>query len=435
MAEQGNEKEIFIIAIVLALGIILKKAYDELIKVDWHRVFVFSILIIGLIILLATPIVFIIKYKIKQKKKLKEEQENISRQAYYVNKTNEELDRLFGYVLDSGSTIRMIEKLEELRVFLDKIEGKNYHEFEEKIDHFFERYNQKYKVLLNKQKIEIEKQKNLEEKREQERKIFEKKVNELLEFKKKHNSSEAVPINHKYDSEVLREAHSIAVDYFRTKEKDEECRKEAIEYYKIYTIETKPIMSYYRGEMIYEQVRNKIKEGKINIKKIDGSLEKLEKNFYRAKDLDDNTRRQAIGLGYKYVRGNELDGKVSPGGFYINKTMERESDYHFYMKNLFAEINNKLKIEYCIENKRVDVSYIDTKFKIGIEIETGTNKTEQLIQKVQWLNKHFDKWIIVCTRKNLPKYNKYVDNKKSYCLTPKLAKEKLKELIATMKHQ
>ena len=92
-------------------------------------------------------------------------------------------------------------------------------------------------------------------------------------------------------------------------------------------------------------------------------------------------------------------------------------------------------MKYCIENKRVDVSYIDTKFKIGIEIETGTNKTEQLIQKVQWLNKHFDKWIIVCTRKNLPKYNKYVNNKKSYCLKPKRSKEKLKELTATMKHQ
>ena len=145
--------------------------------------------------------------------------------------------------------------------------------------------------------------------------------------------------------------------------------------------------------------------------------------------MPQDMKTRADAEGFSYVRGNELDGFVAAGGFYITKETQKESNKHFVTKYLFAELHPNMKVEYAKEGKRADVAYISRKFKLAIEIETGTNKLDQLATKIKWLNKHFDYWFFVCSRKHLSKYNKYVDGKKSFCLPPKRAKEKVLDLI------
>ena len=100
------------------------------------------------------------------------------------------------------------------------------------------------------------------------------------------------------------------------------------------------------------------------------------------------------------------------------------------MKYLFSEIDKEnSEVEYCINELRADVAFVYPKGKVAVEIETGNNKELQISKKVNWLNKNFDYWVFICSRKNLGKYRKYVDNKKSFCLTLKDADTKVQQLI------
>jgi len=187
----------------------------------------------------------------------------------------------------------------------------------------------------------------------------------------------------------------------------------------------------YEAKMIGQEKEQKIKDSKIQIKEpiIERHGKKLEKSFYRVKDLSEDERLRALSQGFKHYRGIELDGHLCIGGFYI-KNSKKESPYHFTAKHLFAELRPNSKTEYGLGDKRADVAYICKDYKLGIEIETGTNKIEQLAAKIPWLERNFSQWIFVCSRKVMSKYLHLVDEKKSFCLSPKRAKEKVLELTA-----
>jgi hypothetical protein len=87
------------------------------------------------------------------------------------------------------------------------------------------------------------------------------------------------------------------------------------------------------------------------------------------------------------------------------------------------------EIEYQIKDQRTDVMSNVKDLKIGVEIETGSNKDIQIQRKVDWLNEHFDIWIIICPRKEKPRYKKFVDNKKSVCKTLKEGVEFIQSII------
>ncbi len=329
------------------------------------------------------------------------------------------------------------ETLEKANEKLNKIPATIKKEFNSKIVEFLSSAKQ---ILSNKKNQERElslENKKKEELDKKEKEEFEKQVDKLFEYKNKLNSKEAIPINHNYSDQVISEAED-RMRFFLDKEKViKSIREEAIEYYK----KIKDINSVPGGignfqEEIYLGVIEDIKSGKIKLKpKIEYTGKLLEKNFYYAKKIDENTKKKAIAQGFRHVRGVDLNGKLVGGGFYIKKEANSEGDYHFYMKHLFSEINSRMKIEHSINGKRVDIAYVrggKNTLKIGIEIETGKNKLDQLARKIQWLNKNFNYWVFVCPRKFLPKYSRYVDHQKSFCLTPKKAKEKLRELIATI---
>ena len=179
------------------------------------------------------------------------------------------------------------------------------------------------------------------------------------------------------------------------------------------------------------QEEQRIKESKIQVEKptIERHGKPLERSFYRVKDLSEEERLRALAQGFKHYRGTELDGHLCIGGFYI-KNSGKESPYHFTAKHLFAELRPNAKIEYGLGDKRADVAYFCTDYNLGLEVETGTNKPEQLAAKIPWLNDNFSQWIFVCSRTIMSKYLHLVDSKKSFCLPPKRAKEKVLELTA-----
>jgi len=194
---------------------------------------------------------------------------------------------------------------------------------------------------------------------------------------------------------------------------------------------TKRQAEYEEAKKREQEKEQKIKESKIEIKKpiIERHGKKLEKSFYRVKDLSEEERARAISQGFKHYRGIELDGHLCIGGFYI-KNSSKESPYHFTAKHLFAELRPNSKTEYGLGDKRADVAYICNDYKLGLEIETGTNKIEQMAAKIPWLERNFSQWIFVCSRKVMSRYSHLVDGKKSFCLSPKRAKEKVLELTA-----
>jgi uncharacterized membrane protein len=420
----ADDKITGIIALVAFVGIIAYVFYKReieptILTIDWTKVgIIVSIGLISLIILIITGYFLV--------KKVKENLEDKKQKEYELESQESELNKLLETSF-YGSSVEIQKKFEvvkkKIKEFPNEVKDKT------KIKEF---YNGIQKEIEDKEIQEENRRRKLRQKqleKEKEDKIFNREVRELLNFKKEKKSHLALPLNKNFSSAIINKATQEARYYFESKQRKKEIRKEAIEYYKKHSLDTKPELIP-EMERIYANIRKEIKENKIKLRpEIKYEGEPLENKFYRAKGLDEEIKRKAIAQGYEHVRGNEINGYISPGGFYIKKDMQKESSKHFLMKYLFSELNPKLKIEHNIKGKRADLAYISKKKKIGIEIETGTNKKEQIAKKIKWLNINFDYWIMVCPRDKLPKYLKCVDEKKSFCFTPKKAKDKLLKLI------
>jgi len=384
-------------------------------------------------ILISTTIFCFIIYFIfrfwRKKKAERLAREELAQQQ--ENQLLEALDTRFSWL----SSDEALEKFRETKKLIVTLPDEITFKHEEQI---YEFYSKTEKLIQDKEEQErqrlLEKQEKQKAK-ESEKQEFERQVKELVEFKKAEKSRHALPLKHNYSVYVIQEAEMQAESNLRQLQIAKMIRNDAIEYYKTHGLHTKPKVPDCFEE-IYTEVRKGITEGKIPLKAvIENSGTPLEKKFYRAKGLSEDIKNRAAAQGYEYVKGVELDGKPCAGGFYIKKTLEKESNHHFITKYLFAELRPKIQIEHCIDGKRVDAAYISKQIRLGIEVETGSNKDEQLAAKSPWLNKNFTNWIFVCPRKEVARYSKLVDNEKSYCLTPKKAKEKILDLIAPMKQR
>jgi len=390
----------------------------EIMSIDWIRVGV-----VGIIVVVLSYLSFITLRKTWRKRK--EKQEEVRKIEEVLREQETKLKKLLQINFSNNSSFGIKEKLTGFKEFLKSIPEELSGKYKDKIKEFYKEGN-KLLVKLRKK----EEQKRLEERKRKQ--IFEDEINELFMFKKSKNSVSALPLDKNYCENVIREAGHRIRKWRDENKWIKQIRERAINYYSSHKLDTKPYI-YNEEESIHAQVRKEIKQGKIKLEKQkvkEQEKKQLPKNFYRAKDLSEEEKEDAIRQGFKHIRGIELNGNFCGGGFYIKKD-EKESGYHFYMKHLFAELNSKMLIEYGLSGKRIDVAFVDGDLRIGIEIETGTNKSEQLVAKIPWLDRNFNQWIFVCSRKNIEKYREFVDNKKSYCLTPKKAKEKVLELIKT----
>jgi len=370
---------------------------------------------------------FLIRRYLRQREKKRIEKQK--KQAH-INKLHKKFEDFLNEDYSESSTEKIAEAWKKIKSFVATLPVEMKEEYKKRVNKYHRKLDNYYNQAAEREEITREQKRKEEEREQEEQRLFEEQVEELFEFKKKSKSIDALPLNKTYSSSVINKAEGKMKKYFDEEKWLRNARKEAIEYYAKNNIDSKP-STFQEKEKVYLQIRKDILDGKIipNQSSVCKGERTLTLNFYRAKEMSQEMKMRADAEGFSYVRGNELDGFVAAGGFYIMKEMKKESSKHFVTKHLFTELHPKMKVEHAIKGKRADVAFVSRKLKLAIEVETGTNKKDQLAEKIQWLNQHFDYWFFVCSRKYISKYNKYVDGKKSFCLPPKKGKEKVLELI------
>ncbi len=438
---EGIDAVILCIVIGVPIAVIcykLEPYVNEFFAIDWARIGINT----GIIVLYLTAL-FFIGWHIYKKRKGRKEEEELEREE--LEREEKELKEKLKKSFYSISCSLVLEYVEELRLFLGEIPKYLVEKHQKDIKNFYKNAQKRLdEIQLKKeQEEEEERQKEREyqnrlkegERKEQLKKL---KIEDLFRFKKRRNSIKALPLDEEYDYDVIEEAEGLMRGHKEYQKERQRIRKEAQEYYMSHDLDTKPSLDEELEEEVYSQIRKEIQIGKIKVFNKKGVKKKLKGVFYRAQGLDQEAKQSALNQGFQHMRGVELNGSFCGGGFYILKEKPSETDYHFCMKHLFSELHSEMKVEKNIGGKRVDVALKLNNLKLGIEIETGKNKVEQVRRKVMWLNKHFDHWVIVCPRDKVKKYRFLVDGQKSFCLTPKYGKEKVLELInsygAAIKH-
>ncbi len=311
-------------------------------------------------------------------------------------------------------------------------------EYEPRLTRLFQKYHDKIRnaeASEEKERLkQEEKDKENQKEEEKQNALREKEIGELFRFMRKHRSPDVLPKDKEYPINIINAVKVRMRQHTQKKEERQTRRNEAIDYYSKHSLDTKPHLKTKQDEDIYAKTREDLKTGKLKIKKeIKYAGAKLPKDFYRTNEMTNQEKLRASAQGFESVKGNELDGKIAKG-FYIRKN-PREGKKHFCMKHLFAEVHDNMKVEYQKEGKRADVALFLDDFKLAIEIETGKNELENFTEKILWLNRHFDQWIIVCTKDKLKEYNKLVDHQKSFAMRPKQAKEFILSLDPPVGHR
>ncbi|MFC1741607.1 hypothetical protein ACFL3V_03675 [Nanoarchaeota archaeon] len=425
---------IFLGAVVLVGSAFWEKKEAQFIT-DWHAFLNLPWSRIGFIFLLFIIAITVFVLIIKHRRRLSKERKEQEEEKEYLKKRFKEITEVdFGY-LDFSKFKENVGEIEKKLVeegfrrdedFEDYLE-----EFDNEVLYVWQEKEQREKKLIREYWDKKEQKKQAEEEK---KRIFFENVDKLFDFKKKKKSVAAMPLKHNFSSDVIYEAENQMRRYVEEQDDRKEARQRAIEYYEKHSLDSEPNHWNDIQREEFAKVRGEIANGTLSVKKkeeVEYKGKKFDKVFYRVKELDEEQRIRAAAQGFQYVRLNELDGHVS-GGFYIKKENPRESAFHFCMKHLFKELHGNMNIEYRIEDRRADLALLLPDYKIGIEIESGANRLSYLDEKIPILNKHFDHWLLVCRKKDLTKYKKLVDHKKSLCMTPKMAKEYIIDFIAPL---
>ncbi|MFH1174805.1 MAG: hypothetical protein V1725_06740, partial [archaeon] len=312
-----------------------------------------------------------------------------------------------------------------------------------------------YPLLINKSKrhflvqkhklqLQIEKAEQRRIRAERAEQKEREKIEKLYEYFKKRNSCKSIPA---WASSYSQSMVKNAISWFKDDE-DERCERQQKERHRQEDKQkARRFVRAHNGLPVdfancddeeradYLEALQLNKEHKLTIdepinEEID--FDDDERRFYHANKLKALKREELLRKhGYRHKAFIKLDGKRG-NNLIIKNDTRKESDYHFCLKHLFAELDpEQAEIEYGADDKRADVVFHLPQNKLlAVEIETGTNKELATQKKVEWLNAAFDNWMIVCSRHNKQHYKKYVNNKKSYCLTVKHAAEKINQLLA-----
>ena len=424
------------LTLMIVMGIVLHMIWTE---------YQSELIALG-IILLSTVVgcfllVLSVRYLRRKVKERQEEEKSKLGQKQSIQKEREMVQERCSVAI-YDSLLSFEEQLKEFNIFVRSLSTEVKKEYEGIIRRHRRLIREAIAYQKEQEKLRLLKeQKQLGEKRkreEAERRHFQQQVAELLSFKLEKKDAYVLPINKTYPYTIIRRAENEARAILEKQEEKKQMWQEALEYYQTHDLNTKPYIENEKKEAIYTEVREQATTGKLQLKKkpmLEYRGKKLPKDFYRAKNLTEEERRRALAQGFEHVRMNELTGRLQGGGFYIRKLNSRETKYHFCTKYLFAELHDNMQVEYAVEGMRVDVALFFENFALGIEIETGANRAKQLAAKIPWLNKHFDQWMFVCPRKLQKRYDKLVDNDKSFCMTPKKAMEYVLELIPPTEHR
>ena len=299
-----------IILTVVVLSIIFYTKKDELLT-GFRLITVFYVLG-GIVAFVVIILICILGYKQRLKKKMERESQK-DFLKYIEKELNSRLKINFQYY----SSEKALVEIEEIKFYIKTLPAEIASKY-----NFQDYYNQwDDLVTYLKENEALQEQKRLEAIREQQwqEEQTKREALELFEFKKKNQSMQALLINSHYSNKVIRKAEEYFDSYLFKQKRNRVMREEAIEYYSKNSLESKPKL-YPNEEEIYAKVRKEIQEGLVVLKKIPCFSEKvtIKGNFYRAKDLDEETKKRALEEGFVHMRGIELDGQLCGGGFYRN---------------------------------------------------------------------------------------------------------------------
>jgi uncharacterized membrane-anchored protein YhcB (DUF1043 family) len=347
------------------------------------------------------------------------------------------VDRLNSYKNKIYCDIPQINKSQEKLEKLTQTYPRLTRRFNTLIEEIFLRIDNQENIIY----LEAKEQEEREKKEEKQRKRKDKKIERLLNYFLKKDSCTSIPlwavkVDHELISRAKKEYHAIKEREYRL-EREEERIQEMKDKASQFILKNEALPSYFhklssKEQEIYLQKFKDFKAGKIvqepNIELHPEDNELLESSFYEVNELTPEQKERFVNqYGYKHYPFFHLNGKLG-NNLIIRNPSKTESDYHFCMKHLFARLDEDSEIEYPLDGMRADVVFFFGKKQVAIEIETGMNNEKQVKEKVKWLNKNFDYWIIVCPKKKRKLYSHLVDKKKSFCLTSKNAEEKINTL-------
>jgi len=262
--------------------------------------------------------------------------------------------------------------------------------------------------------------------------------NHLLEYFRIKGNTKTIPESALMMDEIIIRRAKESFDLERMREKKlHEIRQEATSF--ILKNEAYPsnFNDFDKEEQkIYTETYGEFKKGILTRKHLTNLLSSddplLKQSFYHAKDLSGRERNKLIHeYNYRSISFIFLETGKKGNNLLIINDPRKESDYHYCIKQLVHELDKEHSIiEYCEEGKRSDVVFKIKNKTLAVEIETGKNKDLQIENKIDWLNKRFSQWIIICSRKNKKKYDKQIDNKKSFCCTVTEAHHRIKEWLS-----
>src|SRR3989344_5651353 len=211
------------------------------------------------------------------------------------------------------------------------------------------------KIKIKERKLrekEEEKQRELEEQElyEEELRIKEnRQIKKLIKYFNKKQSNEAIPeFALTYFPDVIEKAQN-KYEKLREKEKSKEEKwKTAVSFVLKHKAYPSNFYSLNENEkLMYKKAIKLLKEGKLKEENIDydnapeEDKELLEKRFYHAEELKPEIRDKLIKkYDYESYSGLFRDGK-SGNNVIIKNYGKRESNYHFHMKHVFAEIDKQ----------------------------------------------------------------------------------------------
>ena len=380
-----------------------------------------NLLFIIIAIITSVVVLIITKLFLKRKERIKAD-----------TKTLEELEK---------KTYNNYEDLDEAKNIIKQICNKH----RNLSKHLQEPTNKTENILKTKeyllQKLKLEEKRKREEKRKKE-KNNKQIINKIFNYFKEEDTIKTIPIWAKNtEQEIIEEAKRKYYEHTHEQyrqERTKEINKEQEEQAKQFIIKNKALPSNYQElseeeQNNYDQALKQLEQGTLT-KTESYEVEEQDKylatrRFFLAKELNkEQKERFTKKYGYKHKPFTHLNGKLG-NNLIINNQSKTESDYHFCTKHLLAKIDDENShIEYSIKEMRADAVFKYRNKKIAVEVETGSNNKEQIIKKIEWLNKYFNYWIILAPKKEQKNYRVYVDKKKSFCLGSKKAEQKILEL-------
>lgn len=174
--------------------------------------------------------------------------------------------------------------------------------------------------------------------------------------------------------------------------------------------------------------KGNIEQGRKRMKQL------LKRDCYLLKELE-RVEIEVL-MKHGYVTSNSRDKKLQvrdeKGRFeYVVCLLPKnEGMQHVRDKEFIASLNRKIsEIEWQVPKSqhRIDVVFYGR--KIGVEIQNSALEYSRLEEKIELLEKHFDKWFLIVPKEFVEKYS-YLETGKGKVTTMKEALLKLREILS-----